>query len=592
MASILVNESPSSEFPFYCGLKQGDPLAPFLFILIMESLHISFSRAAKEGFFNGIQINETTNISHLFYADDAVFIGEWSDSNMENIVKILKCFFLASGLKINIQKSQVLGVGVPRTRVIQAASKIGCAVLKSPFRYLSVMVGDRMSRKSAWADTVQKLRSRLSKWKVKTLSIGGRLTLLKSVLGASPLYNMSIYKVPKGILNEMEMIRCNFFKGADPSERKISWVSWDKVLASKKNGGLGVSSFHALNRALLLKWVWRFLSQDGSLWYRVIQALYGSSLDAHSVTLPSIWCSILREMQVLAHKGFDFVSHCKKRVGNGLKTRFWFDTWAADQPLRSKFPRLFVLETDKESTVASKLSLVSIDVSFRRSVRDGVERQQWTELTSILDSVILSPSMDRWFCDLNGEGVFRVKEVRYTLDDIFLPSAPEATRWVKYIPIKINIFAWRARLDRLPTRSNLLRRGVVLDSSLCPICGEVPEDIFHVLFRCDIAMLVFRKICRWWDLDWQDLMSFSEWNTWFSSIRLSSRIKLMLEGVFYVAWWHLWVYRNQLIFAETSPRRSVIFDDIVSRSYTWCVSRCNSSFSWVSWLKNPNLISL
>ncbi|GKD78902.1 RNA-directed DNA polymerase, eukaryota, partial [Tanacetum coccineum] len=301
--------------------------------------------------------------------------------------------------------------------------------------------------------------------------------------------------------------------GADPSERKISWVSWDKVLASKKNGGLGVSSFHALNRALLLKWVWRFLSQDGSLWYRVIQALYGSSLDAHSVTLPLIWCSILREMQVLAHKGFDFVSYCKKRIGNGLKTRFWFDTWAADQPLCSKFSRLFVLETDKESTVASKLSLVLIDVSFRRSVHDEVERQQWTELTSILDSVILYPSMDRWFCDLNGEGVFRVKEVRYTLDDIFLSSAPEATRWVKYIPIKINIFTWRTRLDRLPTRSNLLRRGVVLDSYLCPICGEVPEDIFHVLFLCDIAMLVFCKICRWWDLDWQDLMSFSEWNT-------------------------------------------------------------------------------
>ncbi|GJV34982.1 hypothetical protein Tco_1407459 [Tanacetum coccineum] len=55
----------------------------------------------------------------------------------------------------------------------------------------------------------------------------------------------------------------------------------------------------------------------------------------------------------------------------------------------------------------------------------------------------------KWFCDLNGEGVFRVKEVRYTLDDIFLPSAPEATRWVKYIPIKINIFAWRAWLNRL-----------------------------------------------------------------------------------------------------------------------------------------------
>nr|GEY33677.1 hypothetical protein [Tanacetum cinerariifolium] len=97
---------------------------------------------------------------------------EWSDSNLDNIVKILKCFFLASGLKINIQKSQVLGVGVPSNIVNKAASLIGCAVMQNPFRYLGVMVGDSMSRKLAWADMVKKSRSRLSKWKVKTLSIG------------------------------------------------------------------------------------------------------------------------------------------------------------------------------------------------------------------------------------------------------------------------------------------------------------------------------------------------------------------------------------------------------------------------------------
>nr|GFB64811.1 RNA-directed DNA polymerase, eukaryota [Tanacetum cinerariifolium] len=206
--------------------------------------------ATSDGLFKGIQIQGSVAISHLFYADDAIFIGELSDSNLENIVKILKCFFLASGLKINIQKSQVLGVGVPRNIVNQAALLIGCAVMQNPFRYLGVMVVDSMSRKLAWAGTVQKLRSWLSKWKVKTLSIGGRLTLLKLVLGASSLYNMSIYKVPKGVLKEMEAIRCNFFNGADPAKRKITWVSWDKVLASKKNGCLGVSNFHALNCAL------------------------------------------------------------------------------------------------------------------------------------------------------------------------------------------------------------------------------------------------------------------------------------------------------------------------------------------------------
>nr|GFA38078.1 RNA-directed DNA polymerase, eukaryota [Tanacetum cinerariifolium] len=252
---------------------------------------------------------------------------------------------------------QVLGVGVHHNIVNQAALLIGCAVMQNPFQYLGVMVGDSMSRKLSWADTV---------------------------LGASPLYNMSIYKVPKGVLKEIEAIRT----------------------------------------------------------YR------GRSV--------------------------------------------------FDQPLCVRFPRLFGLETDKESTVASKLGSSLIDASFRRSVRDGVERQQWDDLNS-------------------------VSEVRTILDDNLLPSAAVATRWVKYIPIKINVFAWRARLDPLPTRSNIVRRGVVLDSSLCPLCGLVPKDIHHVLFWCDMAKLIFRWICLWWDLDWHDLLSFSDWNAWFSAIRTSPK---------------------------------------------------------------------
>ncbi|GJV59040.1 RNA-directed DNA polymerase, eukaryota [Tanacetum coccineum] len=302
MASILVNGSPTSEFPFCCGLKQGDPLAPYLFILIMESLHISFSRVVDDGLFKGFQLHGSVNISHLFYADDAMFIGEWSEQNLHNIVKVLNCFHLASGLKINIAKSQVLGVGVSQNVVVQAANRIGCAVLNTPFRYLGVTVGECMSRKSAWVGLVNKLQARLSKWKVKTLSIGGRLTLLKSVLGASPIYYMSIFKVPKGVLKTMESIRSKFFNGVDSSDRKISWVAWDNVLASKLNGGLGVSSFFALNRALLLKWVWRFISGDGSLWCKVIQAIYGSKFDLHVTDQPLIWCStandaVLRNMQ-------------------------------------------------------------------------------------------------------------------------------------------------------------------------------------------------------------------------------------------------------------------------------------------------------
>ncbi|GJT99217.1 RNA-directed DNA polymerase, eukaryota [Tanacetum coccineum] len=401
-----------------------------------------------------------------------------------------------------------------------------------------------------------------TKWKVKTLSIGGRLTLLKSVLGASPIYYMSIFKVPKGVLKTMESIRSKFFNGVDSSDRKISWVAWDNVLASKLNGGLGVSSFFVLNRALLLKWVWRFISGDGSLWCKVIQAIYGSKFDLHVTDQPSIWCSILREVKSLKDSGFDFSSHCKKRIGDGSCTSFWYDIWLADAPLCVQFPRLFALELDKEIVVANKMGASSVSASFRRDVRDGAERQQWDDLSSIMNSVVLSSSKDRWTCDLSGDGEFKVKVIRNFIDDLFLPSSDVATRWVKFIPIKVNVFSWRARRDRLPTRVNLSRRGVLLDSHLCPLCNAAMEDVQHVFFRCDVARVVLRKICRWWDLDWQEICSFSDWDAWFLSFRLSSRLKSILEGVFYVAWWRIWRLRNQLVFDASPPNRSTIFDDI------------------------------
>ena len=163
---------------------------------------------------------------------------------------------------------------------------------------------------------------------------------------------------------------------------------------------------------------------------------------------------------------------------------------------------------------------------------------------------------------------------------------------MKCIPIKINVFAWKARRDFLPTRVNLARRGIELESYSCPLCSAAEEDINHILFGCDLAHSIFRRICRWWDLDWQVLVNFFNWDSWFSSIRLPMKVKLLLDGVCYIAWWFIWGLRNRTIFDETSPRRLVLFDDIVSFSFNWCSSRCNRAFSWDSWFKNPNLISL
>ncbi|GKE14495.1 RNA-directed DNA polymerase, eukaryota [Tanacetum coccineum] len=494
MASVLLNGSPSSEFQFYCGLKQGDPLAPYLFLLVMESLHLSVSRAIEAGIFKGIKIDSTLNLSHLFYADDVVFIGEWSPSNLSGITNILHCFSLLSGLSINLKKSNLLGVGVRSEYVKDAAVNLGCLTMKTPFKYLGVMVGGICATSQAWEDTIGKLKARLSNWKLKTLSVGGRLTLLKSVLGSTPIYNLSIYKAPKSVLHSMESLRRNFFNGSQCNERKIAWIKWTTTLASKKNGGLGISSLYALNRALLFKWVWRFISRDNSLWCRLILSMHGSKLPSSSPFRYSTWLSIIREIHSLKDRGVDLVSHCRIHVGNGLRTNFWKEVWIGDNPLCVLFPRIFALETNKDSSVAVKLS--SVTSSLRRPVRGGSESSQLSLLQEYIEGTILSSLEDRWVWDLNGEGVFCVKDVRNLLDDVFLPKAPIATRWIKYVPIKLNVFAWKVHLNRLPTRVNLQHRGVLVSDPSCPICHSEDEDLAHLFFRCSLVTDIVRLVCR------------------------------------------------------------------------------------------------
>nr|GFC60860.1 RNA-directed DNA polymerase, eukaryota [Tanacetum cinerariifolium] len=107
--SIIINGSPMEEFQFFKGLKQGDLLSLFLFILIMKSLHLSFQRVVDAGMFMGIKLSLSLNLSHMFYANDVVFVGQWCDGNINTLVHVLECFYRASGLQINMSKSKIMG---------------------------------------------------------------------------------------------------------------------------------------------------------------------------------------------------------------------------------------------------------------------------------------------------------------------------------------------------------------------------------------------------------------------------------------------------------------------------------------------------
>lgn len=188
-ASVIVNGSPTKEFEISKGVRQGDPLSPFLFIIAMEGLNVVIKTSVEKGIFKGINIpGNGPMISHLFYADDALFIGEWSWSNLKNLTRILRCFHASLGLKVNFFKSKVFGIGATSAETSNWANILGCEAGSLPFTYLGVPIGANMNLVKNWKPIIDKFHSKFSSWKSKTLSFGGRLTLIKSVLGNLPAY--------------------------------------------------------------------------------------------------------------------------------------------------------------------------------------------------------------------------------------------------------------------------------------------------------------------------------------------------------------------------------------------------------------------
>ncbi|GKB11683.1 putative RNA-directed DNA polymerase, eukaryota, reverse transcriptase zinc-binding domain protein [Tanacetum coccineum] len=425
-SSVLINGSPTKEFEVFRGLRQGDPMSHFLFILAMEGLHALTSKAEALGLFKGASIGkDNMSISQLMYADDVIFFGEWSWINAHNLISMLRCFFLISGLQINIHKSNVLGVGVTDEEVSYMANIIGCGASKFPMKYLGVLVGCNMARCFNWNAIINKFSSKLSSWKVRLLSVGGRLSLIKSVLEVSDV-------------------------------------------------ALGAPFFLRL---------------------------------------------IVSNQKVLIF-----------------------------------FP-----------TVLARLAMAP--------PRGGAESAQFNSLKDSIGNIILTDQHDSWQWSLDVSKGFSVASVRQLVDSHILVTGNEATRWNRSLPIKVNVFLWRLKLNKLSSRVNLVRRGIEISSLLCPLCLGDFETVNHSFFNCDLAKGLWSLFAKWWEVDIPACGNIAEWYEWLGGLHVSSNVRLFLEGVGGTIMWAIWNFRNLLIFSSPPPKKATLWDYIVSQSYLWISSR-------------------
>ncbi|KAJ0846683.1 hypothetical protein HanRHA438_Chr15g0727721 [Helianthus annuus] len=200
--------------------------------------------------------------------------GDWSLENAYSLARLLRCFNMLSGLNINLHKSSLVGMGMSLEECHNAAQISHCKVEKFPFSYLGLKVGAQMSRVNSWRPVLDMFDSRLAGWKVNSLSTGGRLTILKSVLECLPTYFFSLYKVPEKIIRMLEAKRRKFLWVKTGEKKKTSYLAWERVTTPKKNGGLGPCPLETSNLALLSKWWWRYKCEDNAFWKQLISAIH------------------------------------------------------------------------------------------------------------------------------------------------------------------------------------------------------------------------------------------------------------------------------------------------------------------------------
>ncbi|KAG7585557.1 Reverse transcriptase domain [Arabidopsis thaliana x Arabidopsis arenosa] len=559
--SISVNGVSGGFFKSKRGLRQGDPLSPYLFVLSMEV----FSKLLRSRYSSGyIFYHPKTSgleISHLMFADDVMIFFDGGSSSLHGINETLDDFASWSGLVMNREKTELFLAGVNETESATIAN-YGFPHASLPIRYLGLPLMCRKLTVSEYAPLVNKIKGKFNSWAVKSLSYAGRLQLIATVITGTVVFWISTFKIPRGCIREIESLCSRFlWSGGTENSHKAN-VAWSKVCLPKSEGGLGLRRFTEWNTTLSLKLIWLLFSNSGSLWvawhryhHLHLHLAGGNSISnfweiKEKVNDTWNWKCLLR-LRPLAEK------FLRCTVGNGRTASFWWDNWTSYGPLIK-----FLGEAGPRN----------LRIPLTARVADAINGEVWSlpaprsqnslDLHTYLTTLSL-PLQDQeedeyWWCvnglDCNGFSSSRTWQVLRQRDS---EKAWSSSVWFKGATPRKSFHMWIAHLDRLPTRTRLISWGMQI-SHLCCLCSSAPETRDHLLLSCDytgvlwVLALSRLRLQPALFLNWDSLFI---WTRGRSASAPSILRKLVTQAIVYATW----KQRNNVLHNSQVIPPSIIF---------------------------------
>ncbi|KAL3833012.1 hypothetical protein ACJIZ3_007748 [Penstemon smallii] len=558
--SFLINGVPFGFVRPGRGIRQGDPLSPYLFIIYTELLSRLLIKEECNASFRGVKIARTApTISHILYADDLVIYCRAIQEDVNTIVGTLEKFSTWSGQIINPDKSSIhYSKNVATNFKDLVLSQFGFKECDHKTKHLGLPFCKPRSRSAAFNEILLKLKQKLSGWKSKNLSQAGRGVLLKAVAQALPMYPMSTFLLPKTMCDSMDAIMRKFWWGTNQNGHSLMLKSWSSICIPKCLGGLGFRRSEDFNKALIAKLAWNVATRTDKLWIQLLGGKYLRERNLLDIAkAPNnaswVWQDIVKCIDGIK-KGA-----CFNVTPNSIVPT-WTAPWIPSMPSFIPNPKMDCpLDPNEFNTVNRLFNPISGDwdmITISELFPPEVARE--------ISKIIISPpnSITKLLWTPSKSRNFTTKSCYITSQACRFPQISQndaklfKNLWSAKLHNRHKFLIWRIIHDLLPTRKRLYFI-VHRDSPCCPICKGSDDSIEHLFFHCPFTAAI------WFHSKWNlrivafHHLSFRDWIAALlvQNMNLFPSDSIREEFLIFVACTFdcVWFYRNSLFHNKSAP---------------------------------------
>ncbi|GJX71997.1 RNA-directed DNA polymerase, eukaryota, reverse transcriptase zinc-binding domain protein [Tanacetum coccineum] len=513
--SICVNGERHGYFKGGRGLRQGDPISPYIFTLVMEVFTKIMQKKISES--NDFKYHwgcKELKISHLCFADDLLVLCHGDLKSVEVVKSALDYFSSVSGLLPNLGKSTVFFSNIDDNTKEEVLNLLPFKIGKLPVSYLGVPLITKQLGVKECKNLIDKVKVRVNNWKNKLLSYVGRLQLVASVLASMQIYWASVFILPKAVVKEIDRLLKGFLWCQGNISKGKAKVAWKLVCRPKKEGGLGIKNLSIWNEVLMAKHLWNIACNKESLWVK--------------------WINELRSKMR---------SYIKTEVGNGESIFLWHDRWWKEGVLTD----LISTESLNEAESNTKLSEMIDNRKWKWPM-------MWTRRYPILNSIPV-PKLEN--CQYktvleNNEGV----EIKFSISAMWnnWVQNEETVAWYKVVWFsqcnpKHSFILWLTILKRLTTQDRIIKWYPGKHVS-CPLCDERLDSHEHLFFECSYSMEIWNTLKK--KVSMEDVNN--EWNYILQRVTemaCNNSIKSILRRIVLAACvYYIWDEKNKRLFGN------------------------------------------